>query len=94
MPNRNPRPDEEVSVVFTAQIQVLDIGDDAFVEVPQIMHTGFYGPRAHARAESFMRSERDRDFVEADGWQWWVRSNKAASDSYLLEMFEFDDDAS
>lgn len=85
---RNIRDDEEVAVVFTAQIQVEDGADflqtSAFVY--ETMNTPFYGPSARRRAENFMHSERDRDFTQADGWHWWVWASPKANEVYGQEM--------
>lgn len=80
---RNPRDDEEVSVVYTSLVQV---DPNGYVHVVETMNTPFNGPSARRRAENFMESERERDFTEADGWQWFIWSNSRANEVYGKEM--------
>lgn len=76
---RNPKPDEEIAIVFTSQIKVTD---DGYAVVVETMNTPFIGDHARQRAERFRDSEQDRDFTEADGWYWRVWSNTAANQAY------------
>lgn len=67
-----------IAVVFTSQV----IFDGEYVNVPETMNTPFDGDHAGMRAHRFMRSERTRDFTEADGWRWHLWMNEAARVAY------------
>lgn len=80
---RNIRDDEEVAIVYTSKVQMDQVD---YVCVTETLHTPFNGPSARRRAERFMASERKHDFTEADGWQWFMWSNKRANEVYGKEM--------
>lgn len=77
-----PRRDE-VAVVYTSKIVV---DGDGHVYVEETMNTPFNGPGARRRAEAFMKSEKDRDFTEDNGWQWHVWASPKANEVYGREM--------
>lgn len=79
---RNLGPDDEVAIVFTARIQV----QGEYVDVPETMHTPFQGPSARARAESFLASEKERDFTEDLGWRWFIWASPRANAVYGEEL--------
>lgn len=72
----------EIAVVFTSQVVVTDLDGEPYAEVHETMNTPFTGPGAKRRALNFLRSERDRDFTEADGWQWHLWANEPALEAY------------
>lgn len=77
---RNIREDEEVAVVFTSQVKA--DSRDGYVCVTETMNTPFTGPGARMKAENFRASESERDFTEADGWQWFIWANDKANKVY------------